>query len=271
MYLALFVLLVILLFVSLYFNVKQRERLLKITGRNMGYPIPTIPLEAFDPAFAADELGPTRAAEVVFIGCGGGVPGGTTDAEAWVLSVLAKHAVCAFEFGTCTGKTAYLWARNAPSEAQVVTLTLLPEQVNSSSYASGDTRVATRAAEQESRFTRYLYTGAEVEAKIVQLYGDSKAFDETPFSGRCDLIFIDGSHAYSYVESDTRKALRMIRPGGVILWHDYRRSFGSAKGVFVFLNTLHRELPLRHLKGTNMVAYRSPVETETTGESKAEN
>ena len=25
-----------------------------------------------------------------------------------------------------------------------------------------------------------------------------------------DLIFIDGSHAYSYVKSDTQKALRMV-------------------------------------------------------------
>lgn len=258
MYPALTILAFVLFAVSLYGNIRQRHRLLSLMGRNINCPIPTVRLDQFDPAFRSNELGPTPDAEVAFIGKGEHVPGGTTDAEAWVLAVLSKHIECAFEFGTCTGKTAYLWARNSPPNATIVTLTLAPEQTKSATYGAGDSRKAGKRAEDESAFTQFLYSGTDVESKITQLYGDSKEFDEAPFTGKCDLIFIDGSHAYSYVESDTRKAIKMLRPGGVIVWHDYRWPGGSAKGVYQYLNRLHQDLPLVHLKGTNIVAYRSP-------------
>jgi predicted O-methyltransferase YrrM len=87
------------------------------------------------------------------------------------------------------------------------------------------------------------------------LFGDSKRFDESRFAGTCDLVFVDGSHARSYVESDSRKALRMLRPGGIVLWHDYHGP-RRARGVFDALNALAGELPLAHIKGTSLVAYR---------------
>ena len=79
--------------------------------------------------------------------------------------------------------------------------------------------------------------------------------------GRVDfrgvMRFVDGSHAYSYVVSDSRKALRMCAPGGLILWHDYRGP-RRARGVFRGLNELARDLPLVHVAGTSFVAYRKP-------------
>ena len=89
------------------------------------------------------------------------------------------------------------------------------------------------------------------------MYADSKAYDESPLAGLCDLIFVDGSHARSYVESDTRKAMRMVRPGGLVFWHDYRSPF-RAPGVFQTLNALARELPLRHVRGTSLVVWKAP-------------
>jgi hypothetical protein len=78
------------------------------------WPIPTVALADLDPVFAPGPYGPTTATEVAFIGRGPFmVPGGTSDVEAWVLAVLARGASHCFEFGTCTGKTADLWARNA--------------------------------------------------------------------------------------------------------------------------------------------------------------
>ena len=35
-----------------------------------------------------------------------------------------------------------------------------------------------------------------------------------------DLIFVDGAHSYEYVKNDTVKGLEMLRPGGIIAWHD---------------------------------------------------
>ncbi len=67
---------------------------------------------------------------------------------------------------------------------------------------------------------------------------------------------MDGSHAYSYVVSDSAKALRMVRPSGIVLWHDYSH---RNRGVYRALNELARTLPLVHLGGTSLVAYRRPL------------
>jgi predicted O-methyltransferase YrrM len=162
-----------------------------------------------------------------------------------------------FEFGTCTGKTTYAWARNAPAGADVVTLTLAPTQAAAYTVEAGDdARDASRAIE-ETTHDRFYYTGTDVEGRVTQLFADSKQFDETPYLGRCDLIFIDGSHALSYVLSDSEKALRMCKPGGLILWHDYVG--GRVPGVFQALNQLARKLPLINVAGTSLVAYRKPA------------
>lgn len=222
------------------------------------WPIPTVPLADLDPVFRTNDLGPTLETEVSFVGRGPlVVPGGTSDAEAWVLSTLAKKARCIFEFGTCTGKTTYLVARNSPPDASVVTITLAPDQTGEYVREEGDNRRNIKAALRESKLTHFLYNGTAVEPKVQQLFGDSKAFDETPYVRACDLIFVDGSHAYSYVLSDSRKALRMVKPGGVILWHDYVGP--EEEGVFRGLNELARELPLVHVEGTTFIAYRKPL------------
>lgn len=229
---------------------KRREQLAKIQ---------TVELAEFDPAFVLDEFGPTRASEVSFIFRGDyRVLGGTSDLEAWVLAVLAKQARVLFEFGTCTGKTTYLWARNSPPDARIATLTLGPDQVHLYQGARVDDGGAEAFAREESAFARFLYTGTDVEHKIEQIFADSKQFDESPYVGRCDLIFVDGSHARSYVQNDSEKALRMVRPGGIILWHDYSMR-EEMEGLVGYLQQLRGRLPLVHLAGTTLVAYRAPA------------
>ena len=89
------------------------------------WPVPVVALEDFDARFKAGPLGPSRETEIAFIGAYR-VPGGVSDLETWVLGSLAKDAQAIFEFGTATGKTTYLLARNAPGDATVTTLTLGP-------------------------------------------------------------------------------------------------------------------------------------------------
>ena len=223
-------------------------------------PIPRVALEGFVPRLVRGEFGPTLASEVCLVGAGDGAPGGTSDTEAIILAVLARDARCMFEFGTATGRTTYLWARNSAPDARVATLTLAPNQVSAYAAAPGDTEHAARHAIDESAFTRFLYSGTDAEAKVTQLYGDSKTFDEGSYVGRCDLIFVDGSHARSYVESDTAKALRMLRPGGVLLWHDYRDPVVQPVtiGVYEYLNELRASLPIVRLGSTSLVGYRAP-------------
>jgi hypothetical protein len=222
------------------------------------WPVQTVSLASFDPVFGATEFGPGLDGEVRFVSQGDApAVGGTSDLETWILSVLAKDRKMIFEFGTCTGKTTYHLARNSSAETRVITLTLPPEGHQAYQDDGKDDREHTGIALRESRFSRFLYTGTDAEPKIEQLYGDSKSFDVTPWAGSCDLIFIDGSHAYSYVVSDTQKALGMLRPGGIVLWHDYRP---KVPGVFRYLNELSKQLPLAHLARTSLVAYRKPAE-----------
>lgn len=216
--------------------------------------IPLVRLDEFHEVFAQTGLGFNPETEVSFIGCG--VTGGISHLESWVLSVLAKQATSLFEFGTCTGKTTYLWAKNSPAEARIITLTLGKNQHADYRPAKEDNLWATRTALDESAFDRFIYSGTPVEHKITQLFGDSKRFDETPYVKQCDLIFIDGSHAYSYVKNDTKKALRMLREGGLLLWHDYRYHNLATSGVRRYLDELSETLPLIRLYETCFVAYR---------------
>ncbi len=46
---------------------------------------------------------------------------------------------------------------------------------------------------------------------------DLKASDLKP----CDVAFIDGDHSATAVMHDTKLATELVRPGGIIIWHDY--------------------------------------------------
>lgn len=223
------------------------------------WPLPVTSLPELDPIFTPDRFGPTTATEVRFIGRGSiEVPGGTSDAEAWILATLALRAHTFFEFGTCTGKTSYLWARNAPDGAQVVTLTLAPDQHDAISTTAEDSKRDVRFARNESAFTEFLYTGTDVADRITQLFADSKQFDDTPYHDFADVVFVDGSHAHSYVVADSAKAMRIVKPGGLVLWHDYRGPDHTV-GVYQVLNELARTHALRHVRGTSLVAWRRPL------------
>jgi predicted O-methyltransferase YrrM len=222
------------------------------------WPVRRAKPEEVDAVFQPGPFGPTLATEVAFVGRGPYVvDGGTSDAEAWVLSVLARRAKLMFEFGTCTGKTAYLWARNSPPDAGVVTLTLAPENLASYQREATDDPGDVKFALRESTHTEFLYTGTPVANKVEQLFGDSKTFDISPWRGRCDLVFVDGSHAYSYVVSDSEKALELLAPGGLLLWHDYAGP-RHAPGVYRALNELSKRIPLVRIEGTTLVAHRRP-------------
>jgi hypothetical protein len=52
----------------------------------------------------------------------------------------------------------------------------------------------------------------------------------------------------------------MVARGGIVLWHDYWGRTGTTADVYRYLNRLARELPLLHLRGTRLVAFRAPAD-----------
>jgi predicted O-methyltransferase YrrM len=217
------------------------------------WPLPVVDLVEIDPLFAENELGVSRDIEVRFLG--GASPSSPSTMESWILAVLSKRALNMFEFGTCTGHTTYVWGLNSSEQAKITTLTLTPDHFDSYQVEEGDDQNDMLNARNESRFQDFLYSNTPVEHKITQLFGDSKIFDPSPYENSMDLIFIDGSHAASYVMSDTSKALRMLKPGGIILWHDYHAHI--TPGVFKTLNTLCDQLNLKRITNTTLAYHRN--------------
>jgi predicted O-methyltransferase YrrM len=237
---------------------EYREKM-KQKGLFSSWHLSKISPEDLDPMFKTNHLGLRLETEVRFVGRGSlNVPGGTSDAEAWILSALAKKAKNIFEFGTCTGKTTYLFAANSPEETKVTTITLSPNEIEEYQSTQADSKDSIQDALEESVFTDFLYSNTPEEKKIVQLFGDSKTFDESPYHAQMDLIFIDGSHAYSYVLSDSEKALKMIKPGGLILWHDYRGP-REVKDVYKALNGLSSKIDLKLIEGMSLAVHRAPL------------
>lgn len=225
--------------------------------RQNKFYLPQVSASFLSDLFEVNEFGPMIKSEVFYIGRGDLlVPGGTSDTEAWILAVLSKKSKLMFEFGTCTGKTSYLLAKNSLPNAKVYTLTLPPEELEKYSNTKADDSVAIHNAKQESSFEKFLYTGTDVSYKVTQIFSDSKTYDESALHNSCDLIFIDGSHAYSYIKSDSEKAFKMIKKGGLILWHDYDGVYRNNKDVYKYLNELSSSVSLYHVKGTTFVIYK---------------
>ena len=243
---------VALIFLASY-AIRQRQRM---KGRPAFWepPIPQIAIDQVDPIFTAGELGPDRRSEITFVGNVGRLSS-TSDTESWILAAMAKRAKRQFELGTCTGRTTYLLAANAPDDAVIDTLTLGPDDISDYQFdtADPDAKKWRDIAVGESTHTQFYYEDTPVAHKVRQHFGDSKKFDETSFRNQMDLIFVDGSHAYSYVKADSEKALAMVAPGGFIFWHDYSP---RCPGVFKGLNELAARVPLKHIKGTTLVYHR---------------
>ncbi len=162
--------------------------------------------------------------------------------------VKAKRPEKVFEIGTYLGATTLQLAAN--SDARVYTLDLPPGSGGEKRAESDfDAELDVYPEEPGADFR-----GTEYEARIDQLYGDSKTFDFSPYRGSMDFVFVDGCHHRDFVESDTSNALEMVSEGGTVVWHDYAP---YAPGVVEVLEGLARQHRLHHIEGTSLVVLES--------------
>lgn len=176
--------------------------------------------------------------------------GNVTTLELALLNGLVRRLQPAtiFEIGTFDGRSSLNMLLNGPPQAQVYTLDLPPDQALQTALPieKGDVHFIQKS-ESGERWKRHAVGG-----RIQQLFGDSASFDFSPYHGRMDFIFVDGSHAYEYVRNDTAVALALARPeGALIVWHDYD---GPWPGVTTYLNELQARDPkfsaLQRIEGT---------------------
>lgn len=157
-----------------------------------------------------------------------------------------------FEIGTFMGKTTYHLAANSPDQAQVFTLDL-PQQNFEQTVAQNpyDMNLLHEGKRHE---VGYYFKNTAYHSKITQILCDSRSFDETPYAGSMDMIFVDADHTYPSVINDTKKALRMLKnneSGKVILWHDLRQRSDVERGI---LELCDRD-KIRHIKDTMLGIY----------------
>lgn len=158
-----------------------------------------------------------------------------------------------FEFGTFRGRTALNFALNSPTDCRVFTLDLPRDErdVVLSRVNPADAAII-RASE-----TGRDCLGSDVAHKIEQLYGDSTRFDFRPFYGQVDLVFVDGGHDFEVASSDTRNALAMTRPGGLVVWHD----FGNYGDYHDVIRAVFAEVPrdeVWQVGNTQLAVHRKP-------------
>lgn len=191
---------------------------------------------------------------------------GDTTVQDITLIVLAAQSIPArtvFEIGTFRGRTTLHLACNLAGDARIFTLDLGDEEARQMGLrdrllAGSDMNLVVNEDEARPCFDDPAIDPA-AKQKIERLRGNSTTFDFGPYRGAIDFVFIDGGHTYEVVESDTRHALEMIRPGGLILWHDYDEHW---PGLMRSLNELSKTRKLYHYLGTSIVLYRH----ETSGD-----
>lgn len=84
-------------------------------------------------------------------------------------------------------------------------------------------------------FVGHRYRDAGFGHRVCQIYCDSREWDTSAYPpGFFDSTLIDGGHSADVVLSDTRNALSLVRPGGLILWHD----FCPDPAVFAFFSSV---------------------------------
>ena len=146
----------------------------------------------------------------------------------------AVNARRIFEFGTYRGQTTCGLAAVC-KDALIYTLNLPPEA--------------------DPRYAPYIgmYIARSPDRdRITQLFSDSQVFDTAPYWESMDYIFIDGDHSYNGVKNDTEKALQMLKPGGIMVWHDYA---AKSPGVLEYLAEFSQGRPLFRLRKTCLAVY----------------
>ena len=154
--------------------------------------------------------------------------------EAAALAALIHkiNAKRIFEFGTYKGVSTTQLALNLPHDGMVFTLDL-PE--DHPAYSLAIPKVAEQQIAAEKG--KGILIPHDLGGKVTFLRADSAKFDTAPYLESMDLIFVDGAHSYEYVKNDTVKGLEMLRPGGIIAWHDCTPSHSS---VVRYLSILPR-------------------------------
>ncbi|MDQ4039104.1 MAG: class I SAM-dependent methyltransferase [Actinomycetota bacterium] len=202
-----------------------------VPARDLGYAAARLPLEvaasrqlsALPRVELAELTGPVSYQAVV-------APASTRHgwslgaAEQIVMqAVVAGRGVrSAFEIGTFNGGTTRVLAEAVPDDGRVVTMDLPPADFEASQRPVGFVGSEIGAA----------YRDSPAAARITQLLENSLTFDVVEHAAGYDLVLVDGGHDYVHGVADTRTALQLVAPGGLVVWDDFEPYWhGLVRGI----------------------------------------
>lgn len=158
-----------------------------------------------------------------------------------------------FEIGTFRGVSTLTFALNTSDDCEIVTLDLPQESTanDTATLSAGDREWVALARDSAG----IAFRGTSQAARIRQVFANSMTFDAAAEVGQVDLCFVDGGHSYDCIRIDTENALRIVKPGGLIIWDDYAWFMDS---VCRYLDELSAKMPLRRIANSQLVVYRRP-------------
>jgi len=133
------------------------------------------------------------------------------DATVWTINLLRGEL-------TTEGEWAYGSNWSAEQAANEQWFGRVGSWVNGIEHGQGNIGCQTDALGFIGRF----YLEANFGHRVCQIYADSREWDISNYpAGFFDTCLIDGGHQPDIVASDTRKALALVRSGGLVMWHDF--------------------------------------------------
>lgn len=130
------------------------------------------------------------------------------DGDLTILCSYASKSLEILETGTRYGRSTMNLAKFCPEGGRVVSIDI--DQTN--------------ARKTLERMPDY------IKKKVTLIEHDTNTLDFTTL-GKFDMVFIDGDHSADGVISDTLNAVKVLKPGGVIFWHDFM-SLPIAVGLY---------------------------------------
>jgi len=169
------------------------------------------------------------------------------DAEVLCSAAASRPGPC-LDLGTSFGRSAFKLATNVGGHP-VFTVNMLPEQAAAAGVHV--THVLTKA--QIGSYCR-----ERGVANVRQVYADTGNWRPDAAVADLALAFVDACHDTDAVRRDSHLCWQRLRPGGLLLWHDFspvRRHRHdwirtSMQGVAAFLADVGHAGPVHHVRGS---------------------
>ena len=150
------------------------------------------------------------------------------------------------EIGTYNGATTRLIALNLP-RAKIHTLDLPPDMHSAESHQSKLPKDDFHLIGNRRIGEAFLSDPAIIN--VTQHFGDSATWDFSPVQG-FDFVFIDGSHTYQYIRSNTIRCAEAAAGRAAFFWHDF--DYCHYDVVRYLTEMASAGLPVRRIASTNM-------------------